>query len=1336
MNEKPCCEQCGKPLPPCAPGGLCPTCLLGQAVAVSAAFVPVPQPSSRTSALPAAPSPVHRFGDYELLEKIAEGGMGVVYRALQLSLNRVVAVKLIQPARVGSSEMVLRFRAEAEAAAGLHHPNIVAIHETGECEGQFYFSMDYIEGKSLAQKISDFEFQIADFRQAARWIKTIAEAIQYAHQQGILHRDLKPSNIIVDAAGEPHITDFGLARRLAGDSTLTLTGQVFGSPSFIPPEQAAGRRGAVGVPGDVYGLGAILYFALTGRPPFVGESLETTLLQVLQQEPVGPRLLNASIPRDLETIYLKCLEKEPARRYSAAQALANELDRFLKNEPILARPPGTVGKAWKWCRRRPVLAGLSTALVASFLLGTAGVLWQWRQTRDAKVEAERREYAANISLVQSLIGDQQFDRAREILSERTPEPHRNWEWGWLQRQCNQDLMTLTDRDYVGCLFAVFDPGTRLLATQGGSNTDVSLWDLATGKKLRTLTGHTASVYRASFSPDGRQLATCSPWDTRVIIWDVATGRELQPLVHAQGVPDVTYNPDGKRLATACWDGKVRLWDTGRWICIDESPPYDDHIYCARFSPDGRRIAYGGGYAFWANSRNTAVCIWDLSSRKVQPLVGHTQAVPGVTWHPSSNLLASCALDGQVMLWDTASGQRLKGLAPGAKRGTLYSIEFSPNGRSLAIAGGEVPSFNAWAQVLDAPSLGVRTELPGHSKGLTSLAFSRDGLYLATAGGDGKARVWAADPLPSYLSLEGHDQIVCTVAFSTNGNYVATGSLDQTVKIWDANTGVLVQTISVNFPVVSLAFSPTGDRLVTVGPDHTACVWNLTRGAGILPASVPEPLRLCGHSRTVMSVAWSPDNRWIATGGKDNQVILWHAATGREFRRFPSHTNWVLAMAFSPNSKLLATGSADATIRLWDIQAGQCRRTLTNHTGGVLSLAFSPDERLLASGGADAYSRLWEVRSGRELPAIKAFINGVTAVAFIAFSPDSTRLVTVASGSEREADWSQESRIRLWDVSSGQELLSFLAHTNAVYCAAFSPDGRRIATGSGDNTARIWTAFPWKSTDYPGNSDTNLAARIEDYKRRFWQSNLVARRAANLVQKGAQLPRHIGASTLADLNLPPAGTKRRPLGPIPLRSAQAGAGQLDLTDHYNVALDESWQPLESLYQLDLSLAALPSGLQTFERVQFDVRGLIQLRRGALDCELFPEQVAIPVKRTFKLLHALHGTRWADEERKTIAALVLHYSDGAEATLPIKFGEHLRQEKAARYSGEMIRTDNQPECTNGAVAWLGPPPERPWDVQLRLYKTTFRNPRPTMEVDRIEYLSKVTRSAPFLVALTVE
>ena len=418
------CEQCGQPLPPRAPGGLCPKCLLAQAVNAPIEPAHDDPPGSQKPILAAADFSARRFGDYELLNKIAEGGMGVVYKARQLSLNRIVAVKVIQPGRVGSPEMVLRFRAEAEAAASLHHPNIVPIHETGECEGQHYFSMDYIEGNNLAEAVREGPLPSA---RAAQLVEKIAAAVHCAHLHGILHRDLKPSNVLLDEDGAPHVTDFGLARRLSGESTLTLTGQVFGSPRFMPPEQVTGCPGAVGMHSDVYGLGAILYYLITSRPPFVGETVETTLAQVLEQDPVPPRMLNASAPRDLETICLKCLEKEPARRYASAQLLADELGRFLNGQPVLARPIGLTGKVWRWCRRKPVVAGLVAGLMFALVLGLAGVLWQWRRAESQRTRAEAGEllarqnaYAADMFSAQHALADNNRGLAVSLLDKYRP----------------------------------------------------------------------------------------------------------------------------------------------------------------------------------------------------------------------------------------------------------------------------------------------------------------------------------------------------------------------------------------------------------------------------------------------------------------------------------------------------------------------------------------------------------------------------------------------------------------------------------------------------------------------------------------------------------------------------------------------------------------------------------------------------------------------------------------------------------------------------------------------------------------------------------------------------
>ncbi len=379
MTSAIVCPQCGKPLAGDAPQGLCPECLFKAALPGQSAL----DSTASTAGAPEAGARIKYFGDYELLEEIARGGMGVVWKARQTSLKRDVALKMIRAGALASPEEVQRFLREAEAAANLQHPNIVAIHEVGEHEGQHYFSMDYVSGRDLGAIVQDGPLSA---QVAARYVKIIAEAIHFAHQRGTLHRDLKPQNVLIDEADQPRITDFGLAKIAKDDSNLTHTGTVMGSPSYMSPEQAAGRVGDIGPASDVYSLGATLYELLTGRPPFRGATAMATLYDVMETEPVAPRRLEADIPVDLETICLKCLEKAPSARYPTARALAEELDRFLKGEPIHARPASMVRKTVNWGRRHP---GALAALAALVMVGLSiGVYYLYEENSFLRAKQE------------------------------------------------------------------------------------------------------------------------------------------------------------------------------------------------------------------------------------------------------------------------------------------------------------------------------------------------------------------------------------------------------------------------------------------------------------------------------------------------------------------------------------------------------------------------------------------------------------------------------------------------------------------------------------------------------------------------------------------------------------------------------------------------------------------------------------------------------------------------------------------------------------------------------------------------------------------------------------
>jgi len=513
------CKDCGAPLKSDASGELCLRCALGNALepsAISATVVVEPSSNREIACQPAPQSCTPgstRFGDYELFEEIARGGMGVVYKGRQRSLDRLVAVKMILFGAQASAEQVRRFRTEASAAGCLQHPNIVAVHEVGLHENQHFLVMDYVDGPNLARLVQDHPLPAA---RAATYMKAIAEAVQYAHERGILHRDLKPSNILIDSEDRPRVVDFGLAKRFgvppsggpgpAEAGTLsedfTLSGQVLGSPSYMPPEQAGAGRGKVGRYSDVYSLGAIFYHLLAGRPPFQAESVPQTLRLVTDAEPLSPRMLNPGVPHDLETICLKCLEKEPARRYQAAQEIVEELGRFLRDEPIRARPVSPTEKAWRWCRRKPVIASLAAGLVLAIAVGFGGVFWQLRRVQQEQLIVRRNLYTADMKLALQAWEEGNLQHAQMLLTNHLPkagrEDLRGFEWRYLWNLC-QDESKYSFTNFTHEVRSVaFSLDVGLLAVANGKT--VALLDVARRRVVSVLPERGGWITALAFSP--------------------------------------------------------------------------------------------------------------------------------------------------------------------------------------------------------------------------------------------------------------------------------------------------------------------------------------------------------------------------------------------------------------------------------------------------------------------------------------------------------------------------------------------------------------------------------------------------------------------------------------------------------------------------------------------------------------------------------------------------------------------------------------------------------------------------------------------------------------------
>jgi WD40 repeat protein/tRNA A-37 threonylcarbamoyl transferase component Bud32 len=940
--------------------------------------------------------------------------MGVVYKARQVKLNRVVALKMILAGHLATEEEVRRFYLEAEAAAQLEHPGIVPIFEVGEHAGRHFFSMSFVEGGSLAQRVQDGPLHPAE---AAELVERIADAVAYAHGRGIVHRDLKPGNILLDRDGNPKVTDFGLAKKVAGDSNLTLAGQIMGTPSYMAPEQAAGQTDAVGPAADVYALGAILYCLLTGRPPFDSVDVVETLRQVREQEPVPPRRLNLAVRRDLDTVCLKCLQKDPRKRYASAAALADDLRRFRTGRPILARPVGRVERVWRWCRRNPVEAFLFSAVAASLVLGMATTSYYAHQAgvreqealdhaRRAEEEQDRnyrRWYAAEMNLAQKAWEEAYITVARRRLDALRPKPPaadlRGFEWYCLRRLCGLELHSLPIAEGPAWCVA-FSPDGRLLAAGSGRKGEpgqVKVWDLKTRQEIFCLRGHPEFVSCLTFSPDGRRLATGNggvrtPGEVK--IWNVSDGRELFSLPRQKyPVWDLAFTPDGDRLAVASagvdargrvLPTEVQVWDLAarrEILCLHGQAAVASAV---AFSPDGRRLAYTDDRAVQVCNAGTGQGILTLS--------GHANLVSGVAFSPKGERLATGSVDGTVAVWEAASGKRLLTLRHTDR---ILNVAFSRDGRHLAAAAGD-----RVVQVWDTRSVQEPFTLRGHEDSVSAVAFSPDGWRLASAGQDGAAKLWDATGPPEALPLGGTDY----------------GS------------------------VKGVAYGPDGRRLALAASDATLHVWDL--------ATALEIRALRGHVGSLLCVAHSPDAKWLASGGHDRTVRVWDANTGAEVRCLRGHPAAVRSVAFSPAGRLLASGSVPplrdgkpqpSEVKIWDLDLGQEVRTLpadaapTSDTG-FTPVAFSPDGAWLAIGaGPDV--RVCEVATGRQLLALG---GGPGAVADVAYSPDGRRLAAARQGGT----------VQVWDTATGQELLQLVGHTGGVYSVSFSPDGNRLASASG------------------------------------------------------------------------------------------------------------------------------------------------------------------------------------------------------------------------------------------------------------------------------------------------
>jgi WD40 repeat protein/tRNA A-37 threonylcarbamoyl transferase component Bud32 len=1101
-------------------------------------------------------APPRQVGDYDILAEVGRGGMGVVYKARHRDLHRLAALKMVLAGEFASPTQELRFQLEAELAARVHHPNIVQVYEIGTYEGRPFLALEWVAGGSLANRMDGKPWPPGE---AAALIETLARAINVAHEEGVVHRDLKPANILLVSGGvvsgewsgdtthpspltthQPKITDFGLAQTIEGGRTMTQSGVLVGTPEYMAPEQASGKRALVGPATDIYALGVVLYQLLTGQLPFRGDSTLELLRAVTTDEPPRPRRLQPRLPRDLEAITLHCLEKEPGQRYPSALALAEDLQRFREGKQVLARPVGAVARLSRACRRRPLVTLLLALLTVALFGGMGGVTWKWleaneqrdraneqRDRADAeKEEALHQAYRASLAAAGAALPNHDVvDAARHLKS--APEALRGWEWRHLRSRLDDSSavvpLPLGDGFLIPAPLPL--PSSPAAGGAGGVREDQLRIGVLTSAGLRITDLEGREQRTVPVGPDHRRAVSVAQTrrGLRVAAWVDDTAfdllddagkvlcRVVRPIVKHQAAP-VVVSPDGTRLACRAGDDErqVAVYDATSGMQTAVCKGHDAEAMTYTFSPDGTRLASG--------SVDRTARVWDAATGKLLATCrGHASSVHSVAFSPDGARLVTSSADGTVMQWDTRTGQRIE-LPYDGHGALLQSAVYSPDGQWVASAG-EDRTIRVWR----ARGLQDVAVLHGHTGVVLEVAFAPGGRQLASRscrtgderGWDGTVRVWDLDPQAPLPVLQGHRGAIRAVAYSPDHRWLASASWDKTVRLWDAATGEQCATLPHPSFVFGLAFGPDGTWLVTGSrQDVRLRIWDVTT------ARVRKEIPLHGGNVLFHSLTLSPDGTRVAATTEDLQfknprLTVFDIASGKAL-----FSTKGAALAYSPDGRWLAVRpEEEKTVLLLDARTHETSARFSGHEGYVSTAAFSPDSRLLASGSQDRTIRLWQIGSGecRVLP-------GHTDVIYsVAFHPDGTRLASAA----------RDGVVWLWDVARGEEVVRLRGQHSFVETLAFSPDGATLASGYGDATVRLWDTAPLKTRYQARRQAAAWRPEAERLVEQLWREKHDSAKVVAALRADRALSealRHAAWRAVLRKVQPPADGPRKPQDP--------------------------------------------------------------------------------------------------------------------------------------------------------------------------------------------------------------